>query len=339
MPELTMCVGCHASDQTPYFASSDVEEAHQAIIDGNKVDFDDIGNSRLVLRLVEDEHNCGGDCQAKGQKLLDAITIWQEGIASVAEQSVDGKLRTIGHSIAKRKAYYDVGRLVGEEYEGGYIMMLATITPLDDVDGGISLSNLHISAHEHTIYLKKVKPLIDGKWQSVNTVFAPRGCGLAPPGGVVPSGKDTTIAFTPKEDNNSELAFEFAELRIAERGETLTLCNGEEIIVGEEDEEEEDEEKKKTATTMRPPPSPTPSPPANVSPQEQAYDNNDGDVKNILTSRCVGCHGYASNFNGIWNKRTAIKDRISRAAGAMGVMPEGSRLPQEQIDAILEWLK
>ena len=332
MPELVMCAGCHASKQTPYFASPEVEKAHQAIIDGNKVDFNNVRNSRLVQRLLDDEHNCGDDCQANGEKLLAAVTIWQEGRARAADQSeTNMELRTIGHSIKKREVYYDIGHLLGEEYGGGHIMMIATVLPLFDVKGGVSLSNLRIIAHQHVIYLKGVKPLIDDEWQSINAVFAPQGCGLVPPGGGVPRGKDTTIAFTPEEGEDSELSFEFAQLRVVEDGETLTLCNGKKIIVGK---------KKKTNTDPPSPPSPQTAPPPVATPQQQmAYDNNINNVRTTLTSRCASCHGYMGNFNGIWNKRTAIKDRISRATGAAGVMPPSSPpLTQAQIDAIVMWL-
>ena len=335
MPELVMCASCHASNQAPYFASTEVEQAHQAIIDGNKVDFDNVTNSRLVLRLTEDRHNCGDDCDANGQKLLDALTLWQEGMAKATEQITGKGLRTIGHSLGKREVYYDIGSLIGEEYDGGYIMMIATITPLGDTDGGVSLSKLRVSAHEHVIYLKGVKPLIDGEWKSINAIFAPKGCGLLSPGGGVPRGKDTTVAFTPEEGEEPELSFEFADLRVVEDGEKLTLCSGEEIVVGEEEEEEEEQ-------PSPPPPRRTPPPdppePVVVSPQEKAYDDNVDNVRTTLTSRCASCHGYMDNFNGIWNKRTQVKNRISRAAGADGVMPQNSRLAQEQIDAIVKWL-
>ena len=342
MPELVMCASCHASNQTPYFASTEVGKAHKAIIDGNKVDFDDVSNSRLVMRLIDDQHNCGDEdnCQTSGQKLLDAITLWKEGIAEAVEQTTGKGLRTIGHSLGKREVYYDIGSLIGEEYDGGYIMMIATITPLGDTDGGVSLSKLRVSAHEHVIYLKRVKPLIDGEWKSINAVFAPKGCGLLSPGGGIPRGKDTTIAFTPEEGEDPELSFEFADLRVVEDGETLTLCSGEEIVVGEKDEEEETP----APPRRRPPPPPPPPPepdvdePEVVSPQQQAYDDNVDNVSTILTSRCASCHGYMGNFNGIWNKRTQVKNRISRAAGADGVMPQNSRLAQEQIDAIVKWL-
>ena len=340
MPELVMCASCHASNQAPYFASTEVEKAHQAIIDGNKVDFDNVSNSRLVLRLIDDQHNCGDEdnCKTSGQKLLDAITIWQEGMAKAAEQTTGKGLRTIGHSLGKREVYYDIGSLIGEEYDGGYIMMIATITPLGDTDGGVSLSKLRVSAHEHVIYLKGVKPLIDGEWKSINAVFAPKGCGLLSPGGGIPRGKDTTVAFTPEEGEDPELSFEFADLRVVEDGETLTLCSGEEIVVGEEEEEEE----KKAPPPPRRPPPPPPAPPEPVvvSPQQQAYDDNVDNVRTTMTSRCTGsgCHGFTGNFDGIWNKRTQVKDHINRAAGADGAMPPSGRLSQAQIDAIEKWL-
>lgn len=127
-------------------------------------------------------------------------------------------------------------------------------------------------------------------------------------------------------------------MRVVEDGETLTLCSGEEIVVGEEEEEEE----KKAPPPPRRPPPPPPAPPEPVvvSPQQQAYDDNVDNVRTTMTSRCTGsgCHGFTGNFDGIWNKRTQVKDRINRAAGADGAMPPSGRLSQAQIDAIEKWL-
>lgn len=77
------CDGCHqsgsATPQQPYFASADLNEAYDAA--RSRMDIDDgVLNrpladslSRFVVRLRSEFHNCGNDCMADAQEMLDAI--------------------------------------------------------------------------------------------------------------------------------------------------------------------------------------------------------------------------------------------------------------------------
>ncbi|WP_416306166.1 LamG domain-containing protein [Neptunicella sp. SCSIO 80796] len=69
------CVDCHTSTATipiaPYFASSDINEAYQAA--KSKINLDDPLNSRFVLRLANEFHNCWSDCSSDAEKLRAAI--------------------------------------------------------------------------------------------------------------------------------------------------------------------------------------------------------------------------------------------------------------------------
>ncbi|HVL00683.1 MAG TPA: LamG domain-containing protein, partial [Dongiaceae bacterium] len=77
------CNGCHqsgsATPQQPYFASADLNEAYDAA--RSRMDIDDgVMNrplaeslSRFVVRLRSEFHNCGNDCMADAQEMLDAI--------------------------------------------------------------------------------------------------------------------------------------------------------------------------------------------------------------------------------------------------------------------------
>lgn len=73
------------------------------------------------------------------------------------------------------------------------------------------------------------------------------------------------------------------------------------------------------------------------------------DIAPIINSNCTGCHG-ATPSNGapmslttLNNVKDAIQnrgllDRISRAQGTPGMMPNGgTRLPQASIDKITKW--
>lgn len=72
-------------------------------------------------------------------------------------------------------------------------------------------------------------------------------------------------------------------------------------------------------------------------------------VKNVVDTNCITCHGttpsngapmslttYENVKNAVLNR--GLLDRISRAQGAQGMMPNGgTRLPQTTIDAITKW--
>jgi len=70
------CSRCHqGSSQTPqqpYFASSDVNVAYEAV--RTKINLDNPAQSRLVLRLREEFHNCWSDCAANSNTMEAAIT-------------------------------------------------------------------------------------------------------------------------------------------------------------------------------------------------------------------------------------------------------------------------
>ena len=71
------CVRCHSSSaatqQQPFFADADVETAYAAI--KTKVNLNHPDQSRLVVRLRDEFHNCWGaaGCAANAQTMLDAI--------------------------------------------------------------------------------------------------------------------------------------------------------------------------------------------------------------------------------------------------------------------------
>ena len=71
----TYCSECHSESATnrisPYFASDDLLVAYQAA--QSKIDLNNPDNSRLVVRVRDEFHNCWGDCAANGQEMLDAV--------------------------------------------------------------------------------------------------------------------------------------------------------------------------------------------------------------------------------------------------------------------------
>lgn len=69
-------------------------------------------------------------------------------------------------------------------------------------------------------------------------------------------------------------------------------------------------------------------------------------VKAIIDANCIGCHGNSNplanlsltNYNQVKAEIDDVIDRIERAQGAQGMMPQsGTRLPQSSIDIIKKW--
>ncbi len=79
----TYCAGCHSetstNPQSPYFASADVDVAYLAA--QAKIDLDNPANSRLVVRVRNEFHNCWSNCTDNGDDIETAITAFTDGIA------------------------------------------------------------------------------------------------------------------------------------------------------------------------------------------------------------------------------------------------------------------
>ncbi|MEJ2670344.1 MAG: LamG domain-containing protein, partial [Gammaproteobacteria bacterium] len=78
------CSRCHVSSanspQSPYFASADVNEAYAAV--QSKIDLDNPDDSRLVIRLLNEFHNCWSTCSSDANTMLNAVTQFSNGVAT-----------------------------------------------------------------------------------------------------------------------------------------------------------------------------------------------------------------------------------------------------------------
>ena len=89
------CQGCHEETASPlpiapFFANDDVASAYEAA--KAKMDIDTPANSRLVVRLREESHNCwSADCAADAQVMEDAIAAFA---ADIEPTQVDADLVT-----------------------------------------------------------------------------------------------------------------------------------------------------------------------------------------------------------------------------------------------------
>ncbi|MFC3121454.1 LamG domain-containing protein [Agaribacter flavus] len=85
------CSECHSSTAaipiSPYIGSADISEAYRAAIP--KLNLDSPANSRLVVRVAEEFHNCWTDCAQDGESLIAAI----QGMAnSIPDTELDSGL-------------------------------------------------------------------------------------------------------------------------------------------------------------------------------------------------------------------------------------------------------
>jgi hypothetical protein len=71
------CILCHAALQQPLHASPSIEMAHDQLRDNLLVNFSNVNNSRMVLKLRQELHNCwGGSCENSAQQMAQAISEW-----------------------------------------------------------------------------------------------------------------------------------------------------------------------------------------------------------------------------------------------------------------------
>ncbi|MEM7293650.1 MAG: LamG domain-containing protein, partial [Pseudomonadota bacterium] len=79
---VTYCVECHAETavmpQTPYFASSNLALAYD--VAQSKINLDDPEDSRFVVRLRDEFHNCWDDCEDNANTMETLIDTFSSGI-------------------------------------------------------------------------------------------------------------------------------------------------------------------------------------------------------------------------------------------------------------------
>ncbi len=206
LPELqTACAACHASKHTPFFASDDHTQARQAILSGSKVDFRDVAQSRLVLRLTADRHNCpAGDCAGHGQRFIKVLQNWRcamtETADDLASSAVDILTGNIEIDLSDQLADF-----------AGEISIRATIEPLPAGGEGFTLQDLYLSTTAD-VFIQQIKPLLNDRWNSLNNTFLQVSCVVTPPGGRLQGPAATTLV---SDSQRASLAFAFGELRLA----------------------------------------------------------------------------------------------------------------------------
>ncbi|MET0984620.1 MAG: LamG domain-containing protein [Steroidobacteraceae bacterium] len=79
----TYCSNCHAPDagtpQAPYFAVADIDDSYEA--SKIKMNLDDPSQSRFVLRLGTEFHNCWSNCESNATDMRNAIQAMADAIS------------------------------------------------------------------------------------------------------------------------------------------------------------------------------------------------------------------------------------------------------------------
>ena len=213
-PALNICTACHGKAQAPLFMVEDTETAHDAAV-GN-VDFDDIGKSNFLKRILEQEHNCG-DCKATGEKVQAALTKWQEARASAGNDDNSDKTQQLSFPSRAKEMQWDIGKFIDEKYGGGSIMLSVRVQP-DSDSMRYSLVNLNIYTDKIDIYVRGIKPLINDKWDSKNAAYNDIACAVKstsqrPNGHIIHA---TGTSIVPNDfDASNKLSFAITELRLA----------------------------------------------------------------------------------------------------------------------------
>jgi len=111
------CSRCHtsssASAQSPYFASSDVNEAYAAV--KVKINLDQPALSRLVVRLRSEFHNCWSDCASNANEMEAAIQAFanQVPLTQVDSSLVVSKALTLYDGIVSSSGNRYTANIVG----------------------------------------------------------------------------------------------------------------------------------------------------------------------------------------------------------------------------------
>ena len=175
-PALSLCAACHGKAQAPLFMVEDTATAHDAA--RSNVNFDNIDNSHFLKRILEQEHNCD-DCKVTGETLRSALTQWQAARAA-AGNNADGmstKTQQISFPDRSQEMQWDIGKFIAEEYSGGRIMLQVRVKP-DSGNERYNLVNLSVFTDRIDVYVKGIKPLINGKWNSKNAAYHDIDCAV-----------------------------------------------------------------------------------------------------------------------------------------------------------------
>ena len=83
------CTICHGVNEAPLHAVDDAQQAHDAVVNAGKVNMSNPGQSRMVLKLINENHNCGTNCASWAAQMETAITTWNSMLANNGNNNGD----------------------------------------------------------------------------------------------------------------------------------------------------------------------------------------------------------------------------------------------------------
>lgn len=178
------CASCHVT-QAPTHAHEDPQIAMNAIVGQFKVDFDVPGDSRLVKKLRNEQHNCWGECAANADEMQAAITAWAMAIKSApttTEELPTGEVdtsiktepsRSIATELADPKNRVD--KVVSISFDLSAFIGFSNVWFVVDVaeydEYSYKFSNPRIQTPTEKIYVKGVKLLLNDKYNPQNALY------------------------------------------------------------------------------------------------------------------------------------------------------------------------
>ena len=120
----TYCSDCHANSasvpQSPFFADTDINIAYEAA--KSKIDLNNPPDSRFVIRLGEEFHNCWDDCGSNAGEMQTAIEAFAASIplSSVPNDLViSAALRLVDGVVASGGNRYEANQIALWEFKSG----------------------------------------------------------------------------------------------------------------------------------------------------------------------------------------------------------------------------
>ena len=301
-PVVQMCVDCHGDQQTPLFAVNDHQAAHLAVLESNIVNFDDTSQSRLVLRLTIDKHNCSQKCEADGDRMLEALNAWQQARHTAPTE----KHESYAHKLADGNLDFDLSEIINEN-----VRLTLQASPLDAGEG-YKLHQIKLITSSKPIYIADLQPLINGEQNLLNKSLSDIACAVQPPHSVIM--RSTTIA-ADETATSDKISFTIGELRLANSDDPI--CRSADATTVDPGNNGGNSGNQDSLAAKR-----------------ESYIN---DMRDNLFNEYCSCHdNYTSRFSAVWLNKDEIARRV-KLTNNLQMPPLG--MPEEIKEELLEWLE
>jgi hypothetical protein len=108
------CITCHDNSQQPFHASSNVQTAHDAVINNSLVDFTTPVNSKIYLKVKGGHHCWSASCINDANEISGQIANWKALMSNTAPTSTTTATTSSGNfTPTKARAYKIYNRIAG----------------------------------------------------------------------------------------------------------------------------------------------------------------------------------------------------------------------------------